>query len=106
MTRFHYDAGGVLIAATDDTQDGQPGAVGFTETAPRDGRMVWDGAAWQTTPAMRVSEIDARLVEIDMEGLRPARAVAAGAAVVADTDKLAALETEAAALRTERAGLV
>lgn len=50
--------------------------------------------------------IDRRLAAIDVEAIRPLRAIAIGAGTQFDTDKLAALEAEAAALRAERAGLV
>lgn len=42
-----------------------------------------------------------RLQAIDAESTRPLRAVLAGAAMQADTDKLSSLEAEAAALRAE-----
>ncbi len=46
-----------------------------------------------------------RLQAIDTESTRPLRAVQSGAATQADTDKLAALEAEASALRLELAAL-
>ena len=46
-----------------------------------------------------------RLQVIDAESTRPLRAVLAGAAMQADTDKLTALDAEAAALRAELAAL-
>jgi len=55
--------------------------------------------------ANRKEEITQRLLEIDTESLRPLRAVAAGTAVVFDTDKLAELDAEASNLRAELAGL-
>jgi hypothetical protein len=59
---------------------------------------------------MRRAEVLARLAAIDAESIRPARevagALAAGKAAPAfAVGKLAALETEAAALRAELAGL-
>jgi len=56
--------------------------------------------------ADRVSEIDFRLREIDRESLRPLRAISNGTATQIDTDKLAALDTEAEELRAERSSLV
>ena len=46
-----------------------------------------------------------RLQAIDAESTRPLRAALAGAATQSDTDKLTALEAEAAALRAELAAL-
>ncbi len=54
----------------------------------------------------RVFEIDKRLVEIDLESVRPLRAIQNATQKTADTDKLSELDTEAAQLRAERAGLV
>lgn len=53
----------------------------------------------------KINEIDARLAAIDVEAVRPLRALAAGTASPPDTDKLAALEAEAVSLRTQRAAL-
>ncbi len=55
--------------------------------------------------ATRAAEIKVRLLDIDAEGARAARAVAAGTATNGDTARLANLETEAASLREELAGL-
>jgi hypothetical protein len=57
------------------------------------------------TAAMRRAEILARLAEIDAASVRPLRAIAQGDTVQADHDRLAALDAEAASLRTELAGL-
>ena len=56
--------------------------------------------------AQRIGEIGARLKEIDVESVRPLRAISAGTDTQFDRDKLADLDAEAEALRTERAGLV
>ena len=53
----------------------------------------------------RVQEIRQRLSEIDTESIRPLRATVDGSASEFDTQKLAALEQEAMALRTELASL-
>jgi hypothetical protein len=55
--------------------------------------------------AAKREEILARLAEIDAASIRPLRAVADGTAVQADTAKLAELDSEAAALRAQLAGL-
>jgi len=54
---------------------------------------------------LRVAEIDARLAENERECIRPLRAIAVGSATEFDTQKLAELNTEAEALRVERATL-
>lgn len=54
----------------------------------------------------RVQEIKQRLAEIDTESIRPLRATADGSATEFDTQKLATLETEAQALRTELKSLI
>lgn len=53
----------------------------------------------------RKAEIFARLSAIDLETVRPLRAVTAGAGTEYDTNKLAALEAEAKELRDELATL-
>ena len=53
----------------------------------------------------RVQEIKQRLSEIDTESIRPLRATVDGSATEFDTQKLAALEQEAQALRIEMASL-
>ena len=55
--------------------------------------------------AARKSEILARLAEIDLESIRPLRAVLTEAATDFDTQKLTALESEAAELREELKGV-
>ena len=55
--------------------------------------------------ATRAAEIYTRLSEIDVESVRPLRAVAAGTSTSFDTDKLTVLNTEAEALRLELASL-
>jgi hypothetical protein len=55
--------------------------------------------------AQRRAEILGKLARVDAASVRPLRAIAQGEAVQADTVKLADLDSEAAALRTELAGL-
>jgi hypothetical protein len=85
--------------------DGQPYTIKDYGPYP-DG---WSADPPEPTPAelakQRRAEILARLAEIDAASIRPLRAIAQGEAVQADTDKLAALDAEAAGLRTELAGL-
>lgn len=59
----------------------------------------------QKTPAERITEIDGRLRAIDLESLRPLRALANDTSEQADLDRLAALDAEAEQLRAERATL-
>ena len=54
----------------------------------------------------RVAEIKQRLLEIDTESIRPLRATVVGSASEYDTQKLATLEQEAMALRTEMKSLI
>ena len=54
---------------------------------------------------LRAAEISRRFAEIDRERIRPLAAIAAGTAADEDKNKLAALEKEAAELRTELSGL-
>jgi hypothetical protein len=54
----------------------------------------------------RLGKIASRLAEIDLLSIRPLRAVADNAATEFDRNKLAALETETAALREEQASLL
>jgi hypothetical protein len=51
------------------------------------------------------SEILSRLASIDSDSARPLRAIATGNATEYDTEKLSALDEEAATLRAELAGL-
>ena len=68
---------------------------------------------WLRTPgttaaeitAQRIAEITARLTAIDLASVRALRVTVAGTATEDDAAQLTALETEAAALRAERAGL-
>ena len=54
---------------------------------------------------LRSAEIARRFAEIDRERIRPLAAIAAGTATDEDRNRLAALEEEATALRTELSGL-
>lgn len=54
----------------------------------------------------RISEIHARLAQIDSESVRPLRAINAGTQTQFDTDRLAELDAEAETLRQELAELV
>lgn len=59
----------------------------------------------EPTAEDRIAEIDARFKAIDLESLRPLRAIASGTETQADRDKLAGLDAEAEQLRAERATL-
>lgn len=81
--------------------------------------LDWDASNKKSKPTMqdlnalmssvmaddRKAEIIIRLKEIDVEAIRPLRAVTNGTATQFDKDKLAKLDAEADALRTEFAGL-
>jgi len=60
----------------------------------------------ESVDAQRISEIDGRLNAIDIESVRPLRAINNGTATADDTDKLTELDAEAEALRVERLTLV
>jgi hypothetical protein len=74
-----------------------------------DGALLEQPAAPPPTPeeiaAARKAEILARLAAIDADSVRPLRAIANGEGTDFDTQKLAALDAEAAGLRDELAGL-
>lgn len=53
----------------------------------------------------RIDEIKQQLTELDAQAVRPLRAIAAGTATDADTDKLREIEAKAAGLRAELAAL-
>ena len=101
--------------------DGKP-PLQLTSTADYDTHVAPFVALWeaerdrieteknrQPTPEeqrqTRIAEIKSRLLEIDLESVRPLRAKAYGTATPEDDAKLAALEQETGALRVERAGL-
>jgi hypothetical protein len=56
--------------------------------------------------AVRIKEIENRLVELDLLSLRPLRAIETGSAAQYDHDKLIELDAESEALRTELRGLM
>jgi hypothetical protein len=56
-------------------------------------------------PTARIAEIDAELMRLDLEAVRPLRAKAAGNGTPEDDARLADIEAQAQALRGERAGL-
>ena len=53
------------------------------------------------TPEEQISELKNQLVDIDMQTVRPLRAITAGTATEEDREKLAELEAQAEKLRTE-----
>lgn len=56
-------------------------------------------------PSRRADEVRARLAQIDLDSVRPLRAIASGAGTQFDRDKLAGLDAEAAKLRMELGSL-
>lgn len=55
------------------------------------------------TPEEQIAELKSQLTAIDMQTVRPMRAITAGTATEEDRDKLEELETQAEALRAELA---
>lgn len=85
--------------------DGEPFTIKEYGPLPED----WADTPPEPTPGelaeRRKAEIMARLAEIDTASVRPLRAIAQGEAMQEDSDKLAVLDAEAAALRLELAAL-
>ncbi len=127
MQAYQTDKNGVFVGTvTCDESPLEPGVflvpAGAVTTAPPafgGGQQArWDGAQWlvedapipedpeeMTEDELRIIEIHRTLEDIDAAAVRPLRAIAAGANVQDDHDRLAALEAQAQALRVELAGL-
>lgn len=106
----HYVIGELADGRAFDGLGELPGWL--VEVAPPGLDMMWDGAGWVVDAerqaaaaakarADRAAAIAARLTQIDLDSVRPLRAKLAGTATASDDDKLAGLESEAAALREE-----
>lgn len=87
-------------------------AYKLTETCPDDGlETAWDGSVWvkgyapeepeAEKKAKRKAELIAELAQIDLESIRPTRAIQNGTATEFDTQKLAELEERAEQIRQE-----
>lgn len=59
----------------------------------------------ELTPEQRIADLKAQLVELDLQAIRPLRAMAAGTSIDEDTVKLTELEMQAEKLRAELAEL-
>lgn len=92
------------IFAYDDEQIKQGFGLGLTPITEVEKDEILKPTAEQLNE-QRLSEIKARLIEIDGESIRPLRAIAAGTSSQFDTDKLTALETERASLAAKLAAL-
>ena len=104
--KYYKDAEDTVYAyEADGSQDAYilPGLTPITEDEANALRFLPPTA--EEIVAARRMEILARLAAIDAASVRPLRAIAQGEAVQADHDKLTALDSEAADLRTELAGL-
>ena len=104
MTRGHIRN---QVYAYDDGTDAKwikPGLTPISESEANELRQPPPPTVEEIAAARRM-EILARLAAIDAASVRPLRAIAQGEDVQADHDKLTALDTEAAALREELAGL-
>ena len=111
--QIEYDAGARVELLTSEDYDGiiLPYVQLWEDENLRLQTEVEQGLlhATELTPEeekqLRIAEIKSRLLEIDLESVRPLRAKAYGTATPEDDAKLAALEQEAGALRAELAGL-
>ena len=81
-----------------EIKDWGPYPAGWSATAPP--------PTADEIKAQKVAELKGELAAIDMESIRPLRAIADGTATQADHDKLAALEADAATNRAELAALL
>ena len=118
MKAYKYNSDFVYVGVV-DCIEAIPPDVGWylqkhsTEEAPptdEPGKWKYLDGGWKEYTAedakqVRTVEIKSRLLEIDLESVRPLRAKAYGTATPEDDAKLAALEQEAEALRAELAGL-
>lgn len=105
MTKYYVDINGDYIGAFDGATP-PDGSIEVPEP-PKDARQVWSNNTWQPLSAdilgaERITEIDARLDEIDMLSVRSLRAKGNGRDNQDDRDRLIALDDEAVVLRTER----
>ena len=108
---YKNDIGHELVAfgAEGVTAEQIANANGFKPGAWREITMEEAVELSKPTPEeekqLRITEIKSRLLEFDLESVRPLRAKAYGTATPEDDAKLAALEQEAEVLRAELAGL-
>lgn len=82
------------------------GAIEMTEAQPTPAHVADASGGWVLPPTARIAEIDAELMRLDLEAVRPLRAKVAGSGTPEDDARLADIEAQAQALRDERAGLV
>jgi hypothetical protein len=81
------------------------GAIEMFEAQPTPAHAASPDGTWMLPPTARIAEIDAELMRLDLEAVRPLRAKVAGNGTPEDDARLADIETQAQALRGERAGL-
>lgn len=104
---FKDQNGGLHFLSDEDIANGgmkflPPGCVEITDEEADAIRAAQLAEAFGTT---RPVEIKARLAQIDLDSVRPLRAILANTATQQDSDKLAALDAEAESLRAELAAL-
>lgn len=98
MPHFKHQNGGLFWLDAQDVEAWK--REGWQEVQDDEAEAIRE-AMQAAMPVDRREQIKGRLAEIDADSIRALRAVARGKAVKQDTDKLDALETEAAALRAE-----
>ena len=109
--QFHPDIAAQFEPVPDEVQHGWIRTDGqWAAPAPAPQPEPWPAPVTVTPTEIRIAEIEAELTSIDAASARPLRAILAattsgGTADPADVAKLAELEAQAKALRTELASL-
>lgn len=110
MKHYKHPITGELFAYDTEAERETWGAPELVQVTDTDADVIRAQAAAAHAQASRPAQIAARLAAIDADSVRALRATVAATAKgkpvpAFDSDKLAALETEADALRAELAGL-
>ena len=98
-TKYYVDSFGCYLGGFAGAQP--PAGAIEVNSPPEDARQKWDGLKWLPFYNSLESEIKSRLAQIDIDSVRPLRAIIANTANQHDIDKLSALDEEAVLLREE-----